>query len=55
MSEYESFSKYPSCYKDVSFWEEEGVVEENDIMEIVRDVAGDLVEKVECIDIFTNK
>lgn len=24
-------------------------------MEIVRNVAGDLVEKVECIDVFTNK
>lgn len=38
VSHFEGFSKYPACYKDVSFWEQQGqTVEENDVMEIVRD------------------
>lgn len=42
------FSKFPVCYKDISFW---CPVEfhENDFTEIVRTVAGDLVEKVELV------
>ncbi len=75
------YSKYPPCYKDVSFWlpvgevsekrEEAGgkaaggggdlngmgqggssrgkVFHENDFCEIVRDVAGDLIETVELV------
>jgi len=31
------------------------VIEENDLMEIIRNVAGDLVENVECIDVYENK
>ncbi|KAL9104193.1 MAG: hypothetical protein Q9163_000845 [Psora crenata] len=62
------FSKYPACYKDLSFWlrsssnnaegRERAVVtpdfHENDIMEIVRDVGGDLVEDVRMIDQYTH-
>lgn len=59
------YSKYPPCYKDVSFWlpltgENKGqgaaspAFHENDLMEIVRDVASDLVEDVGLIDDFVH-
>lgn len=48
------FSKYPVCYKDLSFWLPEIFVE-NDLFEVVRDIGGDLVEKVEKIDEFEKK
>jgi phenylalanyl-tRNA synthetase alpha chain len=60
------FSKYPACYKDVAFWLRSsssaggGVkanthdFHENDIMEIVRDIGGDVVEDVTKVDEFTH-
>ncbi|KAI5800025.1 hypothetical protein EDC01DRAFT_703792 [Geopyxis carbonaria] len=54
------FSKHPPCYKDVAFWvprgEGEGAVgfHENDMMEVVRDVAGDRAEDVKLVDEFTH-
>ncbi|KUJ13295.1 phenylalanine-tRNA synthetase [Mollisia scopiformis] len=58
-------SKYPACYKDVAFWlkssssaagggGKEMEFHENDIMEIVRDVAGDVAEDVRMTDSFTH-
>ncbi len=47
------YSKYPPCYKDVSFWKPEGF-HENDLCDLVGSVAGDLVETVELIDNFTH-
>lgn len=58
------FSKHPACYKDVAFWLRSsssaagggvgGVDEfhENDVMELVREVAGSLVEDVRLVDEF---
>jgi phenylalanyl-tRNA synthetase alpha chain len=54
------FSKYPPCYKDVSFWlPAEGGggdggpgFHENDLFEQIRAVGGDMVEAVEKIDEF---
>lgn len=52
------FSRYPECYKDVSFWlaspnSHRGTTfHENDLMEIVRTAAGDLVEDVRLADEF---
>lgn len=52
------FSKHPPCYKDVAFWLKGssssaggGVPQfhENDMMEVVRGVAGDLVEDVRLV------
>jgi phenylalanyl-tRNA synthetase alpha chain len=41
------YSKYPSCFKDVSFWSpQHESLHENDFCDLVRDVAGDLVEDV---------
>ena len=61
------FSKYPACYKDVAFWLRSSSnsaggglrsnsqdFHENDVMEIVRDVGGDLVENVKLVDDFVH-
>lgn len=50
---FEPFSKYPPCYKDISFWVPPAF-HPNDINEVVRDVAGDLAEQVELIDEFVH-
>ncbi|KAK6907400.1 phenylalanine-tRNA ligase [Kwoniella mangroviensis CBS 10435] len=79
---FQPYSKYPPCYKDMSFWlppsanasaeqheHEHGAAaaggklppksgektfHENDYCEIVRDVAGDLIESVTLIDKFSH-
>ena len=44
---FQPYSKYPSCFKDVSFWlPQEKPLHENDFCDLVRDTAGDLVEDV---------
>ncbi|KAI1210298.1 phenylalanyl-tRNA synthetase [Annulohypoxylon truncatum] len=60
------FSKYPACAKDISFWLPSSFVEsgdtkankykwcENDFMEILRSVAGDVVEDAKLLDQFTH-
>lgn len=56
---FQPLSKYPACYKDISFYLPENMkVEEfgyNDMYEIVRDESNDLVETIELIDSFFNK
>lgn len=65
---FQPFSKYPPCFKDVSFWVPEEVAaniadadaascgtvafHENDFCSLVREIAGDLVEDVTLIDSF---
>nr|XP_018264758.1 phenylalanine-tRNA ligase [Kwoniella dejecticola CBS 10117]OBR86916.1 phenylalanine-tRNA ligase [Kwoniella dejecticola CBS 10117] len=57
---FQPYSKYPPCYKDMSFWlhqtspTAEEAFHENDYCEIVRDVVGDLIESVTLIDEFTH-
>ena len=47
ISIFQPYSKYPSCYKDVSFWiPKSTTVHENDFCDVVRDAAGNLVEDV---------
>ncbi|GAB2291683.1 hypothetical protein Dimus_025936 [Dionaea muscipula] len=53
-SKFKPFSKYPPCYKDMSFWISDAFTE-NNLCEVVRGIAGDLVEEVRLIDNFTNK
>ena len=48
------YSKYPPCLKDISFWIPHQGFQVNDLNEIVREIAGDLVERVELIDKFTH-
>jgi phenylalanyl-tRNA synthetase alpha chain len=51
VSLFRPFSKYPLCYKDVSFWCREGQsFLENDMFDVVRDVAGDVAEQVKLLD-----
>jgi phenylalanyl-tRNA synthetase alpha chain len=45
ITKFKPYSKYPGCYKDVSFWHDDEF-HENNLCEIVRDIAGDMVEKV---------
>ncbi|PKS06919.1 hypothetical protein jhhlp_005515 [Lomentospora prolificans] len=64
---YVPFSKYPPCNKDISFWLPSTTsaaggntrpgpqdLHENDVMELVRNVAGDVVEDVRLVDEFTH-
>lgn len=64
------FSKYPACFKDVSFWlrtsssaaggasapsaSSRAAFHENDVMEIAREVCGDVVEDVRLTDEFVH-
>lgn len=51
--QFQPFSKFPACFKDISFWtSNESVFEENDFYSIIRDIGGDLVESVEMVDDF---
>ena len=49
-----TFSKYPICYKDFTFWIP-SEFEENELFEVVRNIGGDLIEKVECRDTYVDK
>lgn len=80
ITQFKPYSKYPPCYKDMSFWlpagipvvqagsdaggtegasleEKEGgkgrVFHENDYCEIVREVAGDLIENVTLVSFWS--
>jgi phenylalanyl-tRNA synthetase alpha chain len=56
ISTFVPYSKFPFCYKDVSFWlPTEQSVHQNDVFEVIRESAGDLVEKVHMFDEFLNK
>ncbi|KEP50655.1 phenylalanyl-tRNA synthetase alpha subunit [Rhizoctonia solani 123E] len=53
ISTFQPFSKYPVCYKDLSFWKSDGF-HENDLCDVVREVASDLVEDILLTDTFTH-
>ena len=44
--EFKPFSKYPPTYKDMAFWVPEDF-SANNLFDVVRGVAGDIVEKVQ--------
>lgn len=50
---FKPYSKFPPCFKDVAFWISEDFTE-NNLCELVRGIAGDLVEEVKLIDDFTH-
>ncbi|KAF8163308.1 hypothetical protein B0H34DRAFT_650077 [Crassisporium funariophilum] len=55
ISTFQPYSRYPSCFKDVSFWvPKDSSLHENDFCDVVRDTAGDLVEDVKKIDQFVH-
>lgn len=55
ISKFVPYSKFPPCYKDVSFWlpiAESQEFHSNNVYEVIRDIAGDLVESVILFDQF---
>lgn len=48
---FKPYSRHPECYKDLAFWTR-GDFHENDFCEVVRDVAGDLVEGVQLVSLW---
>lgn len=53
VSAFAPFSRYAACYKDFSFWSPAAAaVSENDVVGVVRELAGDLVEEVRRIDTY---
>ena len=72
---FKTYSKYPLCWKDVSFWLPDDIIElsdndsgevyidpktkktfhSNDVYDVIRTCAGDIVEEVTLIDRFVNK
>jgi len=51
---FKPYSKFPPCLKDIAFWLPDEGYEPNDFFELGREVCGDLVEKIELVDEFTN-
>jgi len=51
ITQFKPYSKYPACYKDITFWIPSDF-NENNFMQVVRAVASDLVETVELLDEF---
>jgi phenylalanyl-tRNA synthetase beta subunit len=51
ISTFQPFSKYPICYKDLSFWKSDKF-HENDLCDVIRDVASDLVEDILLVSFF---
>ncbi|EFA80675.1 phenylalanine-tRNA synthetase [Heterostelium album PN500] len=49
---FQSYSKYPSCFKDMTFWLPTEGFHENSYYEFLRSIGGDLIENVEMIDQF---
>eukprot|EP01133_Synstelium_polycarpum_P014234 gene14234-16796_t len=49
---FQSYSKYPSCFKDITFWLPATGFHENSLYEFLRGVGGDLIENVSLIDEF---
>lgn len=54
--QFESYSNYPACIKDISFFTSDFVdgrfAKEKDLLELVRELSGDIVESVSLIDSF---
>lgn len=46
---FKPYSKYPPCYKDVSFWLPGQDLHDNDVCDLVRDTAGDIVEDIKLV------
>lgn len=45
ISTFQPFSKFPICWKDLSFWKNDRF-HENDLCDVIRDAAPDIVEDV---------
>ena len=54
ITKFKPYSKYPACYKDITFWIG-NEWEENNFFEVVRTCGGDLIEDTKLVDNFFNK
>jgi len=54
LTAFKPYSKYPPCFKDISFWLPPEGYEQNDFFELGRSVCGELIEKIDLVDEFTN-
>lgn len=66
ITKFQPYSKFPPCYKDVSFWvnnsndnDDNGessipAFHVNELLDLLREVAGDLVENVQLVDQFVH-
>lgn len=52
--EFVAYSKFPKIERDTSFWIGQESFHENKFYEIVREIAGDLVENVSVVDKFVH-
>ncbi len=48
---FKEFSSQPPCHKDIAFWTR-GEFSQTEYFQMIREVAGDLVEDVQCVDTF---
>jgi len=55
ITQFKPYSKYPSSPKDISFWLTGTSVHENDVYDIVREVAGERVEEVKEVSVQFSK
>lgn len=46
VTKFKPFSKYPPCWRDMSFWTGEKPFHLNDMCDVVRDVVGNLAEEI---------
>jgi len=50
------YGKQPPCYKDISFWvNNPKTFSENEFYELARNISGDLIESIDCIDTYEDK
>ncbi|PVV02479.1 hypothetical protein BB560_003067 [Smittium megazygosporum] len=58
ITQFSAFSKFSPCYKDISFWlppeSNEFSFHENDLSDLIREIAGNLVQDVKLVDSFTH-
>lgn len=54
ITKFKSYSKFPTCFKDFSFYINNDF-QENDLHELIRSIAGDIVEEVKLKDTFKTK
>ena len=55
ITKFQPYSKYPPCFKDISFWiDDQSNFHINEVLDLTRQVAGDLVEHVELVDQFVH-
>ena len=68
ITQFQPYSKYPPCFKDVSFWimDDNDISDSsttatkrmsfhvNDLLDIARQIGGDLIEQVDLVDTFTH-